>query len=50
MAAVVPIGQQRPMLEYALAYAAIGWAVFPVHWVDQSVDKASRAPLGARVD
>lgn len=41
MAAVVPIGQQRPMLEYALAYAAIGWAVFPVHWVEQSVDKAT---------
>jgi len=38
---VIPIGQPRPMIEYALAYAALGWPVFPVHWVDQSVDAAS---------
>ncbi len=38
MASVVPIGQPRPMIEYALAYAALGWPVFPVHWVDQTID------------
>lgn len=41
MANVVPIGQSRPMIEYALAYAALGWPVFPVQWVEQSVDNES---------
>lgn len=39
MASVVPLGQSQPMIEFALAYAAIGWAVFPVQWVEQSVDQ-----------